>query len=215
MVLGDSHTEGVVHNEESFASVLEGLLQDTPGWEESEVLNAGVGTTGPRGYLGQLRRNGRQPREHGVDLDPERLVSQVTQRVPVEQSGEGLEVGGDRLVQFLRHTHASAAAGEGLSLPLVGKLLGHKRASTTERYAHLADDPVRKAADLVQGRLAEHLGAGARRGHFSRALAHALGSRQTVRRVKYRQPALPGVGDRHGKPAWADIRRPATQDGNP
>ena len=57
----------------------------------------------------------------------------------------------------LRHSHASVAAGQGLSLPLIGKLLGHKRATTTERYAHFADDPVRDAADRVQGRLADRL----------------------------------------------------------
>ena len=57
----------------------------------------------------------------------------------------------------LRHSHASVAAGEGLSLLLIGKLLGHKRSTTTERYAHLADDPVRDAADQAQGRVAERL----------------------------------------------------------
>ena len=57
----------------------------------------------------------------------------------------------------LRHSHASVAAGEGVSLQLIGKLLGHKRATTTERYAHLADDPVRDAAERVQAKLAERL----------------------------------------------------------
>ena len=51
----------------------------------------------------------------------------------------------------------AAEAERCLSLPLIGRLLGHKRASTTERYAHLADDPVRDAADRVQGRLADRL----------------------------------------------------------
>ena len=57
----------------------------------------------------------------------------------------------------LRHTHASTAAGLGLSLPMIGKLLGHTQAATTQRYAHLAEDPVRRAADLVSGRLAPHM----------------------------------------------------------
>jgi integrase len=47
----------------------------------------------------------------------------------------------------LRHTFASFGAAGGLSLPLIGALLGHKQASTTQRYAHLADDPVKRAAD--------------------------------------------------------------------
>ncbi len=49
----------------------------------------------------------------------------------------------------LRHTYASFGAGAGLSLPLIGKMLGHTQASTTARYAHLANDPVRRAVDLV------------------------------------------------------------------
>ena len=45
----------------------------------------------------------------------------------------------------LRHTFASMLAGSGLSLPVIGALLGHTQASTTQRYAHLADDPLRAA----------------------------------------------------------------------
>lgn len=46
----------------------------------------------------------------------------------------------------LRHTYASIAAAGGQSLQLIGKLLGHKDVKTTGQYAHLADDPVRQAA---------------------------------------------------------------------
>jgi integrase len=49
----------------------------------------------------------------------------------------------------LRHTFASTGAGGGLSLPLIGRLLGHTQARTTQRYAHLADDPLREAADKI------------------------------------------------------------------
>ena len=42
----------------------------------------------------------------------------------------------------LRHTFASMAAGKGLSLPMIGKLLGHRVPATTQRYAHLAADPI-------------------------------------------------------------------------
>jgi integrase len=57
----------------------------------------------------------------------------------------------------LRHTHASVGAEAGLSLPLIGSLLGHRRAATTERYAHLVDDAQRAAVRLVQGRIASAL----------------------------------------------------------
>jgi integrase len=49
----------------------------------------------------------------------------------------------------LRHTFASIGAGGGLSLPLIGRLLGHTQSRTTQRYAHLADDPLRDAADKI------------------------------------------------------------------
>ena len=49
----------------------------------------------------------------------------------------------------LRHTHASIGACAGLGLPIVGGLLGHKSPQTTQRYAHLADDPLRRAAERI------------------------------------------------------------------
>lgn len=49
----------------------------------------------------------------------------------------------------LRHTFASAGMGHGLSLYLVGKLLGHTQFRTTQRYAHIGDDPLRKAAEQI------------------------------------------------------------------
>ena len=49
----------------------------------------------------------------------------------------------------LRHTFASLAAARGESLLMIGKLLGHTDVKTTARYAHLADDPVRQAANDV------------------------------------------------------------------
>ena len=47
----------------------------------------------------------------------------------------------------LRHTYASTLASAGQSLPIIGALLGHTTPATTARYAHLFDDPLRKAAE--------------------------------------------------------------------
>lgn len=54
----------------------------------------------------------------------------------------------------LRHTFASVGAGSGLGLPIIGKLLGHAESRTTERYAHLDNDPLRRAANRIGSDLA-------------------------------------------------------------
>jgi integrase len=64
-------------------------------------------------------------------------------------------------LHVLRHSFASVGVDEGLSLPIVGKLLGHAQASTTQRYAHVAD-PVRAAGELVAGRIAHAMSAARR-----------------------------------------------------
>lgn len=56
-------------------------------------------------------------------------------------------------IHDLRHTHASHLVSSGLSLSIVGKLLGHTQASTTHRYAHLADEPLRQATELFGNKL--------------------------------------------------------------
>jgi integrase len=50
-------------------------------------------------------------------------------------------------VHDLRHTYASVLASSGLSLPVIGALLGHTQPQTTARYAHLLDDPLRQATE--------------------------------------------------------------------
>ena len=57
----------------------------------------------------------------------------------------------------LRHAFASLAVANNESLFLVGKVLGHKKAATTERYAHLSQDPMKQLADRTAARLDGHL----------------------------------------------------------
>jgi integrase len=54
---------------------------------------------------------------------------------------------GDVRLHDLRHSYASLAAGRGVSLQMIGKLLGHKVPATTQRYAHLARDAVAAVSD--------------------------------------------------------------------
>ena len=67
-----------------------------------------------------------------------------------DQSGAAAMVWrNDTRVHDLRHTFASILASSGLSLPVIGQLLGHTQAATTLRYAHLLDDPLRAATEQV------------------------------------------------------------------
>ncbi|HEY3287035.1 MAG TPA: tyrosine-type recombinase/integrase [Gemmatimonadaceae bacterium] len=54
----------------------------------------------------------------------------------------------------LRHSFASVPAASGESLLVVRSLLGHKQVATTERYAHLGNDPVKRAADKTSDDIA-------------------------------------------------------------
>ena len=64
----------------------------------------------------------------------------------------GLE---DVRIHDLRHSFASRALALGESLSMIGELLGHRRAGTTARYAHLAREAVKTSAS----RVAESIGA--------------------------------------------------------
>jgi integrase len=57
----------------------------------------------------------------------------------------------------LRHSYAAIGAAAGLGLPVIGRILGHTQASTTQRYTHFADDPLRAAADRISSEIAAAL----------------------------------------------------------
>lgn len=53
----------------------------------------------------------------------------------------------------LRHNYASHAARSSETLPMIGKLLGHTSVNSTQRYAHLDDETLLRAATTVGGKL--------------------------------------------------------------
>ena len=61
-------------------------------------------------------------------------------------------------IHDLRHSFASGGLLVGEGLPMIGKLLGHTKVQTTARYAHLANDPVKAAANRIASRIAEVAG---------------------------------------------------------
>ena len=50
----------------------------------------------------------------------------------------------------------------GHNLSLIGKLFGHSKILTTQRYAHLDDDPVRQASEEIGSTLVACLAGGPR-----------------------------------------------------
>ena len=86
---------------------------------------------------------GRKPDSHLTDLQhPWRRI----------RARAGLD---DVRIHDLRHSFASGGLLVGEGLPMIGKLLGHTQVQTTARYAHLANDPVKSAANRIASRIAE------------------------------------------------------------
>jgi integrase len=114
------------------------FLSDSKTGKKTIILNGpalAVLSTLPR--IGEYVIAGDRPDKPRTDLKrPWAAVSKAA----------GLE--GFRIHDF-RHSFASFGAGGGMGLPIVGKLLGHKNAITTARYAHLDADPLRQASERI------------------------------------------------------------------
>lgn len=100
----------------------------------------------PPGALGVLRGLGPQP--YGLVLPGRRGKPRAHPEKQWRRICAAADLTNLRL-HDLRHTYASFGATLGLSLQVVGRLLGHADTQTTQRYAHLAPDPVVQAARLV------------------------------------------------------------------
>ena len=123
------------------------LLPDSKTGRKTIILNApalAVLDTLPR--IGAYVIAGDNPEKPRADLHrPWQLVSKRA------------ALNGVRL-HDLRHTFASFGAGSGLGLPIIGKLLGQTQASTTQRYAHLDTDPLRRASNSIANTISAAMG---------------------------------------------------------
>lgn len=63
-------------------------------------------------------------------------------------------------VHDLRHTYASWGAMDGLTLPMIGALLGHSSPAMSSRYAHLTGNPVALASEQIAARVRQAMGEG-------------------------------------------------------
>jgi len=118
--------------------------------------------TGPKTlYLGRAARDllGSLPRSHNDWVFPDRHGTGHAEidwpRWGRIRAAAGLS---DVRLHDLRHTFASHAAMNRVTLPTISKLLGHALLETTERYAHLGDTSVREAAGRVSGHIARASG---------------------------------------------------------
>ena len=73
-------------------------------------------------------------------------INRVERDWAIIRAAAGLE---DCRIHDLRHSFASVLVSQGLSLPIIGAMLGHSKPATTARYAHLADQPLREAAAIA------------------------------------------------------------------
>ncbi len=136
-------------------------------WQDvdGDTLNLGDAKTGPRRvFLNAPARAilERQPRTGSAwvfpsPLDPGRPLSPHLPLWYLVRKEAAIE---DVRLHDLRHTYASHAVLRGIPLPVVSRLLGHKRPSMTLRYAHVSDRETEAAAERIGVAMARALDGG-------------------------------------------------------
>lgn len=103
-----------------------------------------------------LEQAAKRSNQHGYVIigadgsDPDRPLVNIKDPWGLIRKAAGLE---DVRLHDLRHAFASVGVASGLSLPVIGALLGHKEVRTTQRYAHLANTQLQEAANLIGARI--------------------------------------------------------------
>ena len=127
------------------------LLPESKTGQKTIVLNAPA-----LAVLSGLTRIGRfviAGQSTGTETEKPRSDLKRPWSVVIREAGlDGLRL------HDLRHNFAAFGAGGGMGLPIIGKLLGHTQAATTQRYAHLDADPLRWAANAIGSTLAAAMG---------------------------------------------------------
>jgi integrase len=139
------------------------LLPDSKTDEKAIILNAPAQL-----ILSELPRIDRyvipgKPRKNAKGKFESRPRSDLKRPWTMVRRRAGLAADADNpkfrvRIHDLRHTHASIGVGSNMGLPIIGKLLGHAQARTTERYAHLETDPLRKASNAIGKKISDAMG---------------------------------------------------------
>ena len=136
----------------------------TMRWQDidGDTLNLGDGKTGPRRVFLNAPARGvleRQPRAESAwvfpsSADPKRPLSRNLSLWYEVRKEAAIE---DVRLHDLRHTFASHAVLQGIPLPVVSRLLGHKHPGMTTRYAHVGDREIEAAAERIGSAIARAL----------------------------------------------------------
>jgi integrase len=129
-------------------------------WQHIDFERGFIHIIGPKGGKDQtipLNQAAREllenhPRSDSSFVFPGRGGKQRTEiRRPVDRIRKAADLPKDfRPLHGLRHTYASMLASSGqVDLYTLQKLLTHKTAAMTQRYAHLRDEGLRRASDLA------------------------------------------------------------------
>ena len=134
-------------------------------WKDVDrnTLNLADAKAGPRRVFLNAQAQAileRQPRAGSAWVFPSPLDSgrPVSPHLPLwymVRREAGIE---DVRIHDLRHTYASHAVLQGVPLPVVSRLLGHKHPSMTLRYAHVGDREIEAAAERIGAAIARELG---------------------------------------------------------
>ena len=138
-------------------------------WEEvdGDTLRLRDSKTGPKAvYLSEAAQRilARQPRAASPYVFPSpfhaaRPRSAHLTLWQLARRRAGLD---DARLHDCRHTFASQAALVGVPIPVVARLLGHRKISMTFRYAHVRDPEVEAAAERIGTAIKEHLDSGSK-----------------------------------------------------
>ena len=167
---------------------------------EGDTLNLADSKTGPRKvFLNTPARAviERQPRTDSPFVfpsprDPERACSPNLPLWYLVRRQAGIE---DVRLHDLRHTFASHAVLQGVPLPVVSRLLGHKRPSMTLRYAHVGDRETEAAAERIGAAIARALD-GSRVSQDDCLDPPALGPPINLNEAGTKRPRITGVNQR-------------------
>jgi len=164
LLLTGARLREILHLKWTYVDLERGLLHlpDSKSGKKTIVLGApamevlaGVPRVGEYVFPGTINRikegetqNRRKPDQPRSDLN------RPWARIAKYAGLEGVRI------HDLRHSFASVAMGSGMGLPIIGKMLGHLDSATTARYAHLADDPWRRASNITSSTIAAALEGG-------------------------------------------------------